>query len=252
MGGFFSADSLFGKMGTVLADVMILGLLWLLFSIPLVTVGAATSAVFYVTTKKVSKREGYLLRDFWSSFKQNFLKGIIVWLILVAIFGILIFNIRNIWIVEGFQNIVLVAQMFILIQVIFVTTYIFPLIARFDMKIMQLFRTALFMANRHFLTTILSIGLMLVILFAVWEMPVFSIFFMGAYCYVSSYLFVKVFKKYRPDLDPEEAAIGLNPLNLDDNDKKSSRQSQSQPVLNMDTLKNARSVRDDEHENDAL
>ena len=218
MGGLFSSDSLFGKMGTVLADTMILGLLWLVFSIPLVTIGAATSAVFYVTTKKVSKREGYILRDFWKSFKESFLKATVVWVLLIVVFMILILNIQNIRIVNLFQNFFLVVHFFLLIQVAFITIYVFPLIARFDMKITQLLRTAAFMAVRHFLTTILCAGLAVVILFISFEMPVLFVFAMGAYCYASSYLFVRVFKRYRPDLDPEEEAIGLNPLNLGDDD----------------------------------
>jgi len=237
MGGLFSSDSLFGKAGAVLADVMILGLLWLIFSIPVITIGAATSAVFYVTTKKVSKKEGYLWRDFWKSFKESFLKATVTWVILLIVFGLLLWNIWNIGFVDVFGNVLLIVYYILLIQVAFVTVYVFPLIARFDMKIVQIFRTAAFMANRHFLTTVLSIGFGIVILFISWEMPALSVFAMGAYCYATSFLFMKIFKKYRPDLDPEDEAIGLNPLNLGEDSGRS--KASSQPVLNMDTIKNA-------------
>ena len=58
-------DSKFYKWGTLLADLIILTVLWLICSLPIITMGAATTALYYVTTRQLSNREGYVSRDFF-------------------------------------------------------------------------------------------------------------------------------------------------------------------------------------------
>ncbi|MCL2170871.1 MAG: DUF624 domain-containing protein [Defluviitaleaceae bacterium] len=208
--------ALFGKMGQALADMMMLGVLWLVFSLPLFTIGASTTAVFYVTTRMVSKKDGAIWRDFWGSFRQNFVKATAIWVILALILLLLIFNIQNIWILDGFRTVFYVFQIILMAQLVFVMIYAFPLLSRLEMTIGQLLRTAIFMAHRHFLTTLINLGLMALIFVTSWQLPFLFLFFMGIYSYFSSFLLMKIFKKYRPDIDPEEHTIEVfEPLNLD-------------------------------------
>jgi len=217
MGGFFSHDGMFYKIGSGIADIMVLGILWLLASIPLVTMGAATTAAYYVATKKANDRDVYMWRDFWRSFRQNFLLSTGAFLTLVAIFLLIALNIRNIGLVEVFANAVLVAQFFILVQAIFVMMYVFPVIARFEMGYRQAIKTAFFMANRHIFVTISNLVLLAAVLFIAWvAMPMLAIFSMGIYIYFSSFLLVRLFKKHRPDFDAEDDDEHLAPLDFSD------------------------------------
>jgi uncharacterized membrane protein YesL len=207
MGGFFSLDGPFYKIGTVIADIMILSLLWLLLSLPVVTSGAATTALFYVTTRRIANKEGYLLRDFFKSFKANFVQSTLVWLTIIGVTLIVVVNILNIGIVpENIRLVVLPVQICILIELFLITTYAFPIIARFEMKYREVFKTAFFMANRHLLTSLLCIlcAAALFLISAVCFLgsyPPFYLVAMGIYAYAVSYLFMRVFKKYRPEID---------------------------------------------------
>ena len=53
-----------------------LNFLWLLFSLPIVTIGASTAAAFSVTLKMVDEREGYIAKQFWTAFQGNLKQGI--------------------------------------------------------------------------------------------------------------------------------------------------------------------------------
>ena len=237
--GFFNMDGPIYKIGNIIADILILGVLWILLAIPVVTIGASTSAVYYVCTKRVNGREGYLWQDFWKSFRQNFLTATAVWLTLLVAYGVLSFNIINAGILEGMANIVLVVSFIIFVQMVFIHTYVFALISRFEMGYREVFKTAFFLANRHILLTvanaILLAGLVLISLLQ----PIFVIPAAGAYFYFSSFLVVKAFKKYRPDLDVEANLGELGPLQFDDDDKG------DDTVLNLDKLKE---MQDDKEE----
>lgn len=68
-----------------LAECMILSILWFVFSLPVITFGASTSALYYSVVKVVRKDEGSALKDFWHSFKSNFKQSIFVSLLTLAI-----------------------------------------------------------------------------------------------------------------------------------------------------------------------
>ena len=204
MGGFFNLDGPFARFGNMLADIMILSLLWIIFSIPIVTIGAATTALFYVTTRRISDKEGYIIRDFWKSFRMNFKQATACWLIILLMIMVLFFNITNIDILGSARVIVLPIQLGIAIETCIISLYVFPIVARFELSLKDVFKNAFFMANRHLLTTL---ALMLVgagaILLSITTI-IFSLVAMGAYAFIASYLIMRVFRKYRPEMDSDE------------------------------------------------
>lgn len=73
---FFSVDSGLYKFMSTLWDIIKLNFLWVLFSLPIVTFGAATVAAFSVTNKMAEEKEGYIGRQFLKAFKENWKQGI--------------------------------------------------------------------------------------------------------------------------------------------------------------------------------
>lgn len=68
---------------TLLAFVA-LNVLYLLCCVPLVTIGAATSALYEVTLRHADEERGYLLKDFFVALRRNFLPATAVFLALLA------------------------------------------------------------------------------------------------------------------------------------------------------------------------
>jgi len=207
--GFFNIDGPFYKFGNILADIMILSVMWWVLCVPIVTIGASTSAMFYVTTRRVTDRDGYLFRDFFKSFKNNFKQSTIVWLILILIGLILYTNISNMAALDISPTLKLFLypfQIVFLVELVLNALYIFVVIARFDMKLKDTFKTAVFMVHKHLLTTLMLVILLLGVLLAGDMYPLFYVIAPGTYAYVTAFLFIKIFKKYRPEIDEDPYA----------------------------------------------
>ena len=79
-------DRIFGFLGQLIA----LNLLWIVCSLPIITAGASTTALFYCTLKLHKDGDIRVLHDFFKSFKQNFRQSTLIW-ILMAAAGIFIY-----------------------------------------------------------------------------------------------------------------------------------------------------------------
>lgn len=162
MSGLFDLDApIWVWMGEV-ADVIILSMLWWLCCCGIITVGASTTAVFYVLGKKVRKEQTYVVADFFKSFKQNLKQSIplsmiyIVAAVSCGLYGILV--------VDGFLNperssmLKFVIPLAVLIGFEFLnySTYVWAVFSRFDMKTRALCKTAFIMTHKHLLTTLMN------------------------------------------------------------------------------------------------
>ena len=73
-----------------LGDMFILNIMYLVCCIPVVTIGAATTALYYNTLKMAENREAYVWKDFLKSFRQNFRQATIIWMIILVIGAVLV------------------------------------------------------------------------------------------------------------------------------------------------------------------
>lgn len=87
---FFRLDSPLMRGLSHLADLMLLNILAVICSIPIFTIGASASALYYAVGH-LQEDEGSPTRDFFQAFLQNFKKATIIWLILAAIGAALLF-----------------------------------------------------------------------------------------------------------------------------------------------------------------
>ena len=80
----FSYDSAFSQHAMNLAASCWLNLLWMLCSLPVVTVGAATTALYAVTLKLAEGEDGHLTRRFFRALRDNFRQATVLWLIVLG------------------------------------------------------------------------------------------------------------------------------------------------------------------------
>jgi len=204
LNGFFRFDGPFFKYGTLLADLFILNLLWSLCSIPIITLGAATTAIYYVTTRQISQREGYVSKDFFKSFKNNFIQSTIITVVLILISVILFLNIKFMAVMGNLKGIFLIINLVIAFELLITSIYIFPLLSRFNLKTIELFQKAFFIANRHILTTLTCLILLVaVIAFSIFVFAPAIVLIFSFYAYLTSLMFVKIFRKYIPEFDKD-------------------------------------------------
>lgn len=135
-----------------------LNILWFLCCIPIVTVGASTTVLFYVTLKMAKNEEGNLTRAFFRSFKANLKQGTIIWMIILGV-GIVLgvdgYVVYHMRFENAFWTICTAFLIVAAIAYAVVLMYIFPLLARFDNTTGAMFKNALFMGIRYLLCTVL-------------------------------------------------------------------------------------------------
>ncbi len=86
----FSYDSKFSQIVNQVIDCLFLSLLWIVSSLPVITVGASTTAL-YATVDKVFRRdEGGIWKEYWRVFRRDFKRATALWGIMVLIFAVLV------------------------------------------------------------------------------------------------------------------------------------------------------------------
>lgn len=183
----------------LVADFMILSCLWLIFSIPMVTVGAASAAMYDCCARCIKDGDRALFSRFFRTFRRELLKSIPSTLLWAAILGLLFFLIRSfIGSATGTDiNLVLAYAMVVFLAVaVGIASWVFPLLSRFTFDFASLNMTAIRLALAHLPRT-MALGavniaagwLCLRLLMPVMVAP-------GIAALLSAYLLEPVFKPY--------------------------------------------------------
>ena len=153
---FFSIDSPLYKFMQRLTDVLLLNILWLLFSLPVVTIGCSTAAAFSVTMKFVDESEGHIWNDFITAFKANWKQGLPLGIIsIVAVIAVYLdFTIANQ--VENSLPFLIVGFLTAFF-LLFCLLYVFPLIVRYENTIPNSLKNSFRLGMKHIGRTFLLI-----------------------------------------------------------------------------------------------
>ncbi len=183
----------------LVADFLILSCLWLIFSIPMVTVGAASAAMYDCCARCIKDGDRALFSRFFRTFRRELLKSIPSTLLWAAILGLLFFLIRSFTgSATGTDiNLVLAYAMVVFLAVaVGIASWVFPLLSRFTFDFASLNMTAIRLALAHLPRT-MALGavniaagwLCLRLLMPVMVAP-------GIAALLSAYLLEPVFKPY--------------------------------------------------------
>ena len=155
MASLFSLEGPVYKYMKYLYALMILNAMWMLFSIPIFTFGASTTALFKAIGRLLRDEQGVIALDYINDMKDCFKETTLIWLLLLLCDSVLCFNLMfglNM-IPVGLSWI----QVPILFQLILIHMYVFLLMARFEVKGLLAIKTAWIVGNRYLL---ISIGVM--------------------------------------------------------------------------------------------
>lgn len=211
--GLFNLDSKFSQFLSRVCDLMILNLVFVFTSIPVITIGANFTALYYVTLKMIKNDESYIWKSYWKSWRQNFLQATAIWLIFLFIFVFIIFDILIVNQMPG--SAIYLKYVFLVLLFIWgmIVTYLFPVLSRFDNTVKNTIRNSLLMSIRHLPWTVvmLAINILPAIIFifappSMSSLSVFLMFILGFSCVAlaNSWFFVnKVFPYYMPSKEEE-------------------------------------------------
>lgn len=161
MGNLFNMNNFFFRFMGKLFDAVALSIVYTLVCLPIVTIGPATSALYYATVKSIRRDRSYPIKEFFKAFKRDFKQSFVVGLILVVVGVILYVDVK--FAINFINNsLTYMRYLYLIIGMVvsFIAVYIFPLISRFSLKLSGLFKLSFYLALRHLLTTVVSVILL--------------------------------------------------------------------------------------------
>ena len=194
---FFSYESKFSQLLLKLCYACYLNLLWFLCSLPIFTIGASTTALYYSCLKVVRDEESHVGATFFRAFRENFRQSTVLWLILLAagLFlagdGYILYHLRLssqgpaavLW------TLILAVVIAVSVLYVIVLTYVFPLVASVENTNVAMLKNAFLIGTHYLFATILVFAVHFVMFFVVvaWFTPLI-IFGEGLCAMISAWL----------------------------------------------------------------
>lgn len=187
MSKLFSLDSGLYKFMSRLFDMLKLNAMWLLCSIPIITMGAATTAAYTITLKMVDEEEGYIAGPFLKEFKANLFKGSAIGIIqLIAMWAIsLDFQLSKAS--EEYGTLCFVVGIIATLMTISHFIYAYPLLARYENSIINTLRNSHSICVKYFPKTIFLVITLFVEYLIFYQMHWTLLFFgiiIGPACFI--------------------------------------------------------------------
>ena len=205
MSNFFNMDNPLFSILSKICDMLFISIIYIFLCIPIITIGPASTALYYTMVKVVRKERGYIFREFFKSFKLNFKRASIVGVLMVIIFVILGFDLAYAYGLTAPDSTKGSLLMGVFIGITFLvvsfTQYIFPILSRFDMTIKQLIKAAIYMSMRHIHFTVLMIIVNALALVIIYFFNPFIFIAPAIIVLVNSFMMEQVFKKYMPEVE---------------------------------------------------
>lgn len=182
---------------SVVADLILLNLLTLLCSLPLITIGAALTALNVTTIKIVRGEESALVKDYFRAFRENFKKGTGMGLLFLLIFAVLIAD----YLAAGsYIPILRPVILAIALLILMLGQYAFALLARYENTVRGTLKNAFLLAVGYFPRTVgmavFAVALwLLAIQFLRYGAPILFLFGFSLPCYVTILLMQGIFAK---------------------------------------------------------
>ena len=195
-----------------LADIVICNIMFVLFSLPIITFGASLTALYTCMLRLVEdedRDDGLIFRTFWYAFRDNFRQATLLWLICL---GGIAFLSAYYWIVHSlaasFSRVYQITFYMLVLLFFFGFLYLFPLQARYENSIRNTLRNAWLMSVAALPWTLLNLLLLVVAVYISFIMNpgaveifayLWAVCGFGLIAYLQCFLFRQAFRKLSPE-----------------------------------------------------
>ncbi len=210
MRGIFNYDGWLMQSLSKVADALILGLLWLAFCIPVITIGASTAALYYTVHKVLRKGNGTVLAEFWKAFKSGFKQSTVLFLVMVIV-GIMIFYSLyygySMYLADALESLFLIVLCVFDLLILGWLSYLLPYNARFNATTKEILKNCAAIAFINIFPTVCVVTIWLVTWFLAFNIPLMLVIMPVLGAWLTTSILEKVFRKYMTEeAIAEEAA----------------------------------------------
>lgn len=200
----------FEFMGNI-GDWMILNVLFVITSIPVITIGMTTTAVYKVALRRVRGESRYAAKEYFQACREEWKQSTKLWIIFAVTGGVLLFDVLYGKNLGKFLNI---ALGILIVLWGFTISYAFPLQARFQNTVKNTLVNALFLAFRNLPVTILMVALNCIpavcivagAFVTMMAMPVFCVIGFSLIVWINSLFLTRIFRMFTEEEKDENTA----------------------------------------------
>lgn len=126
-----------------MTDLILLNILYIICCLPIFTIGAATTAMYYVCIISIRQGDGYVVKRFFKSFRDNFKQATILWIPMLLVGVIMGFDLFF-WYQMGtvFSKVMFILSMIVALFLVMVGMYVFPVLSKFEGTVGQTIKNA--------------------------------------------------------------------------------------------------------------
>lgn len=205
MGNLFDIDNPIMHVISRAVDFVALNILFVVLCIPIITIGPAITAMYYVLMKVANKEEPYIYRNFFKAFKQNFLQSTAIWLAMLLMIAVLAADLFfvNTLPIKWLAFVIRCVVFFVGMATILTALYVFPVQAKFENKIRYTIKNAFILAVANLVRTAILLVVSGLTVFVITRNVIIMsygiLFFLivgfTLILYLNSYILVPVFEK---------------------------------------------------------
>ena len=214
MSSFFDKRSIPMRILTAACNLILVNICFIIGCIPVITIGASLTSLYKITIKIAAGENPSVFRDFFSCYKENFLRSTGFWLVyclLAAFFSFEVYLVRTMLPAKYAWS--MYPAFFFLFAIFSSASYAFPLIGWFDESVKQIIKNSLLLAITNLPTTILFAVVTAGVCFAWYyeQIITFSILiFMGfgIIALLFSFFLKRIFEKHGAVITSDEEIAG--------------------------------------------
>lgn len=179
-------------------DLIVLTVLWMITSVPIVTIGVSTTAMYRVLFKMVTEHdEIHIMRMFLSCWRNELRRSTAIWALLSGLLAIVVgdFFVCVAYRPDGFiAPFLWVGAVLAALVTLCLLAYAFPINARFDCTVKQVFRNAIYFIGRNPVATLGLVSLVALMGAAIFFLMALSVFMLGPLLYAETKQLNKIFQ----------------------------------------------------------
>lgn len=188
--------SLLDKVG----QLILLSICWIIGSLPVITLGTSTTALYYAVMKSIRRERGQALGEFWKSYRANLGRGILATVPMLLLTGLLCLNLWTLYQAEQRDGTLLLGNVLCLALLCLIWVYICPVLSRFSVGVPDTWKLAFVMALRFLpFSLLMAAGTAVLVVLQVWILPIpTALLIPGCWCYVTTFMIERALRKYMP------------------------------------------------------
>jgi uncharacterized membrane protein YesL len=197
-------------------DLLILNLITLLLCLPVITAGAALTAMHYVLLKMVRGEEGYILQSFFRAFKREFRQATIMWFLFMALAALMVSTLTMVLQGGGSYPLWLPSSILVVaVLELICMIYSFAMQSRFDNSVYHTILNAVTLTFAELPSSlemaVITLVPLIAFIFATILLPLLVLFGLSVPGYACAMIYDPIFRKMEKQIweqensdDPEE------------------------------------------------